>query len=82
MCCVSCLSRVWSAASLTRPQRSSPINHQDLLASVAPKRANWDLKRELQPKLDKLERRTLRAIVEIVQQEERRRLEEEGGAAD
>lgn len=56
--------------------------HQELLASVAPKKANWDLKREVQPKLDKLERRTLRALVDIMQQEERRRLEEEGGVAD
>lgn len=55
---------------------------QELLASVAPKKANWDLKREVQPKLDKLERRTLRALVDIMQQEERRRLEEEGGVAD
>lgn len=35
---------------------------------MAPKKANWDLKREVQPKLDKLERRTLRALVEIMQQ--------------
>jgi hypothetical protein len=35
---------------------------------VAPKKANWDIKREMQPKLDKLERRTLRAMVEIIQQ--------------
>jgi coiled-coil domain-containing protein 12 len=62
--------------------RPEDADEADLLASVAPKKANWDLKRELQPKLDKLERRTLRALVEIVQQEERRRLEEEGGIAD
>ncbi|GBF91766.1 hypothetical protein Rsub_04070 [Raphidocelis subcapitata] len=62
--------------------RPEDAPEEELLASVAPKKANWDIKREMQPKLDKLERRTLRAMVEIVQQEERRRLEEEGGAAD
>ncbi|KAI8470982.1 MAG: mRNA splicing factor [Monoraphidium minutum] len=63
-------------------QRPEDADEEELLASVAPKKANFDLKRELQPKLDKLERRTLRALVEIMQQEERRRLEEEGGVAD
>lgn len=63
-------------------QRPEDADEEELLASVAPKKANWDLKREVQPKLEKLERRTLRALVEIMQQEERRRLEEEGGAAD
>lgn len=37
--------------------------------SVAPKRANWDLKRDVQPKLDKLERRTQRAIIGIMQEQ-------------
>jgi coiled-coil domain-containing protein 12 len=50
--------------------------------SVAPKKANWDLKRDVQPSLDKLERRTQRAMLEIVREEERRRLEEEGGVQD
>ena len=49
---------------------------------MAPKKANWDLKRDVQPKLDKLERRTQRALVEIMRDEERARLQEEGGAAD
>lgn len=42
---------------------------QELLVNVAPKKANWDLKRDIQPKLDKLERRTQRAIIEIMQEE-------------
>ena len=49
---------------------------------MAPKKANWDLKRDVQAKLDKLERRTQRALVEIMRDEERARLEQEGGAAD
>ncbi len=55
---------------------------QELLVNIAPKKANWDLKRDVQPRLDKLERRTQRAILELLQAEERRRMEEEGGAQD
>lgn len=41
---------------------------------MAPKKANWDLKRDIEKKLDKLERRTQRAILEIMQDEEAARL--------
>ena len=54
---------------------------QDVLMNVAPKKANWDLKRDVEKKLDKLERRTQRAILEIMQQEEAERLREEDGTA-
>lgn len=37
---------------------------------MAPKKANWDLKRDIADRLDKLERRTQRAIVKIMQQQE------------
>ena len=54
---------------------------QDVL-SIAPKKANWDLRRDVQPKLDKLERRTQRAMIQLMQQAERQRLEDQGGVAD
>uniref|UniRef100_A0A5S6QI99 Cwf18 pre-mRNA splicing factor n=1 Tax=Trichuris muris TaxID=70415 RepID=A0A5S6QI99_TRIMR len=38
------------------------------LASLAPKKVDWDLKRDVQKKLDKLERRTQRAIIELIRQ--------------
>lgn len=41
--------------------------------TVAPKKINWDLKRDIQPKLDKLERRTQKAIVALLKE----RLEKE-----
>lgn len=41
-----------------------------MLVNVAPKKANWDLKRDVEKKLAKLERRTQRAILEIMQHEE------------
>ncbi len=47
---------------------------QDLLVNVAPKKANWDLKRDVQPKLDKLERRTQRAIVQLMMEQVRSRV--------
>lgn len=37
---------------------------EDYLQNVAPKKANWDLKRDVEAKLAKLERRTQRAIIE------------------
>ncbi|KAG2499078.1 hypothetical protein HYH03_003261 [Edaphochlamys debaryana] len=63
----------------TKPEE---LPQEELLVNIAPKKANWDLKRDVQPKLDKLERRTQRAILEMMREEERRKLEEEGGAQD
>eukprot|EP00798_Chlamydomonas_sp_ICE-L_P023793 gene23793-9355_t len=57
-------------------------NQEELLLNVAPKKANWDLKRDVQDKLDKLERRTQRAIVGIMQDDEKERMEAEGGVQD
>ena len=41
-----------------------------LLAAVAPKKPAWDLKRDIAPKLAQLERRTQRAVVELVREKE------------
>lgn len=73
-----------SCGFIHRPliNNSSPPTHQELLASMAPKKANWDLKREVEPRLARLERRTQRALVEIMLAQEQQQLAEEGGAAD
>ena len=42
---------------------------QDLLANVAPKKPNWDLRRDVEKKLAKLEKRTQRAMVQLAQQQ-------------
>jgi len=63
----------------SKPEDADP---EELLMNVAPKKPNWDLKRDLQGKLDKLERRTQRAIIEIMNEEARARLEEDGGIQD
>ena len=39
---------------------------QDPIVSIAPKKPNWDLRRDVAKKLEKLERRTQRAIVELM----------------
>ena len=53
---------------------------QEVLARAAPKKANWDLRRDVAPKLEKLERRTQRAMIKIMQDQERERMEVEGVA--
>jgi coiled-coil domain-containing protein 12 len=45
------------------------------ITAVATKKVNWDLKRDVQHRLDRLEKRTQRAIVELL----RERLEREAG---
>ena len=54
----------------------------DLLVNVAPKKPNWDLRRDVAKQLEKLERRTQRAIVQLLQQEQRAALEGGDGQAD
>ncbi|EJU05608.1 mRNA splicing factor [Dacryopinax primogenitus] len=49
------------------------------LFNIAPKRPNWDLKRELEKKLAKLERKTQEAIHTLIRQ---RLQSQKGGTAD
>ena len=52
------------------------------MLDVAPKKLNFDLKRDVEQQLHLLEKRTQRALIQLQQEEERRRLEEDGGIAD
>jgi len=54
----------------------------DAVIATAPKKPNWDLKRDIAKKLEKLDKRTQRALFYLAQDEEKRRLAESGGAAD
>jgi len=47
------------------PEAAVKKRPQDVLANVAPKKPNWDLRRDVEKKLAKLERRTQRALVQI-----------------
>ena len=62
-----------------RPELASTI---DAVIATAPKKPHWDLKRDVDKKLEKLERRTQRAVFELAQEEEARRFREAGGVAD
>lgn len=55
---------------------------QEVVIDVAPKKANWDLKRDIAKKMQKLERRTQVALLEIMKEMEREQFEKEGGVAD
>ena len=53
--CVACMCSV-----------ASQHSDQQNLANLAPRKIDWDLKRDMAKKLEKLERRTQKAIVEIL----------------
>ncbi|CAN0866392.1 Coiled-coil domain-containing protein 12 [Linum grandiflorum] len=43
---------------------------EDPFLNIAPKKPNWDLRRDVQKKLDKLERRTQKALYKLTQEQE------------
>ncbi|KAM7475249.1 hypothetical protein LguiB_022492 [Lonicera macranthoides] len=55
---------------------------EDPFLNIAPKKPNWDLRRDVQKKLDKLEKRTQKAIFQLMEEQERHKilLEGENGA--
>ena len=55
---------------------------QSILVNVAPKKPNWDLRRDVEKKLAKLERRTQRALIQIMQADQAAKLQAEGGIQD
>uniref|UniRef100_A0A7S4KLA8 Coiled-coil domain-containing protein 12 n=2 Tax=Guillardia theta TaxID=55529 RepID=A0A7S4KLA8_GUITH len=52
----------------------------EIQLDVAPKKPNWDLKQHIQKKLDKLERRTQQAIVEMIKDRVSQTQGEDSGA--
>ncbi|KAL4579047.1 hypothetical protein LXL04_015182 [Taraxacum kok-saghyz] len=68
-------------ATTTEP----PIEDEkkDPFLNIAPKKPNWDLRRDVQKKLDKLEKRTQKAIFQLMEQQEKeKQLAEENGKDD
>ncbi|KAH9781086.1 coiled-coil domain-containing protein 12 [Citrus sinensis] len=47
---------------------------EDPFVNIAPKKPNWDLRRDVQKKLDKLESRTQKAMFTLMQQQEKEKL--------
>ncbi|KAG2272906.1 hypothetical protein Bca4012_085893 [Brassica carinata] len=46
---------------------------EDPFVNIAPKKPNWDLRRDVQKKLDKLEKRTQKAMYKLVEEREKER---------
>lgn len=61
------------------PQFDDPVavappvseKNEDPFLNIAPKKPNWDLRRDVQRKLDKLERRTQKAIYKLMEEQEK-----------
>jgi len=70
-----------SSAAAAPPPPVDQLDAEALLAGAA-RGANADLKREIAPRLAKLERQTARAMLGIMREEERQRHVAAGGAAD
>ncbi|RAL49132.1 unnamed protein product [Cuscuta campestris] len=61
----------------SKPASEEKEKSEDPFMNIAPKKPNWDLRRDVQKKLDKLEKRTLKALHQLGEEEEKRRLAEE-----
>ncbi|MED6158179.1 hypothetical protein PIB30_030349 [Stylosanthes scabra] len=59
---------------------------EDPFLNIAPKKPNWDLRRDVQKKLDKLEKRTQKALYKLMEEQEKQKQliegEESNGATD
>ncbi|KAG1681271.1 Coiled-coil domain-containing protein 12 [Nymphon striatum] len=51
---------------IERSKKIEPIMEEVDLVNLAPRKPDWDLKRDVAKKLERLEKRTQRAIVEII----------------
>mmetsp|Transcript_9681 Transcript_9681/g.19012 ORF Transcript_9681/g.19012 Transcript_9681/m.19012 type:complete len:153 (+) Transcript_9681:65-523(+) len=52
------------------------------LLNIAPRKPNWDLKRDVAKKMEKLQRRTQLAIVELIKERIAKEAAEEAGSGD
>uniref|UniRef100_A0A7S4V4W8 Cwf18 pre-mRNA splicing factor n=1 Tax=Ditylum brightwellii TaxID=49249 RepID=A0A7S4V4W8_9STRA len=52
------------------------------MSAIAPKKVNWDLKRDIKSKIDRLERRTERAIVDLLRERLEKEATEEAAGMD
>lgn len=59
------------------------VKPQDMNVSVAPKKQNWDLKRDLKPRLEILSKKTERAVLELMRAKaEEQEAEEDSSSSD
>lgn len=66
--------------SLEAGQQTTMIEELDIV-NLAPRKPDWDLKRDIAKKLEKLERRTARAIGEIIRDRLKANTEEDLASA-
>merc|ERR1712066_520219 len=66
--------------SLEAGQQTTMIEELDII-NLAPRKPDWDLKRDIAKKLEKLERRTARAIGEIIRDRLKANTEEDLASA-
>ncbi|CAN6717283.1 unnamed protein product [Malus baccata var. baccata] len=53
---------------------------EDPFVNIAPKKPNWELRRDVQKRLDKLEKRTQKAMLKLMgEQEKQKQLDRDGG---
>ncbi|XP_027366241.1 coiled-coil domain-containing protein 12 [Abrus precatorius] len=68
------------------PPPPEPEANDDPFLNIAPKKPNWDLRRDVQKKLDKLEKRTQKALYQLMVEQEKQNQLAEGddtnGTAD
>lgn len=57
-------------------------NESEINIASAPKKVNWDLKRDIAKKINRLERRTQKAVVELLRQRLEEEAEKEAGEDD
>jgi len=77
--CMSCPFHVMYAVRVVCSSSFGKLQVQttaEIQLDVAPKKANWDLKQHIAKKLEKLERRTQQAIVELIKE----KVSQEGNA--
>ncbi|CAI5458074.1 unnamed protein product [Closterium sp. Yama58-4] len=79
------MERKLPPAQLPKFQEPTPAQpllldpNEDPVTAIAPRKPNWDLRRDVAKRLAKLERRTQRAMIELMREEEERRQQQESG---
>ncbi|KAK7278325.1 hypothetical protein RJT34_23353 [Clitoria ternatea] len=58
---------------IAAPPSPQPEANKDPFLNIAPKKPNWDLRRDVQKKLDKLEKRTQKALYQLMVEQEKQK---------
>mmetsp|Transcript_12732 Transcript_12732/g.16133 ORF Transcript_12732/g.16133 Transcript_12732/m.16133 type:complete len:180 (+) Transcript_12732:114-653(+) len=75
-------AKVDAALTMKQQQEEAGNSTATEVTAIAPKKVNWDLKRDIAKKLNRLEKRTQKAIVELLRERLEREAEEQGDDDD